>query len=170
MCITLNVVGLAEPSLFCDEMTANLAFPRMQMSGSSPHPSVCICLLFWHVSIALDVKSRSTKHMQVKEDHTEIYSQTISQQVLIGTSNAMPHMGSSHRGPAAEASWKPCITPDSTLCFSRSHPWPMSLAPLAPLAPGPSTKPSIVEASALPNFILTWLVPACMHEETETLP
>ncbi len=32
------------------------------------------------------------------------------------TSKATPHMGSSHSGPAAAASWKPEATPDSTAC------------------------------------------------------
>ena len=53
------------------------------------------------------------------------------------TSKAMPHMGSSHSGPAAVASWKPEATPDSTACSM-----PPSAAGSSASAAEPATEPA----------------------------
>ncbi|KAA6422077.1 MAG: hypothetical protein FRX49_08095 [Trebouxia sp. A1-2] len=60
----------------------------------------------------------------------------------------MPHMGSSHNGPAAVASWYPCMMPDSTLCLILSHPGPIESGRVVSLW---GARPSVAEASDRPS-------------------
>ena len=81
-------------------------------------------------------------------DHLLGLPQPLRSAAQILTSKAMPHMGSSHKGPAAVASWNPVARPDCMLCSTcKGTPWPSQCAACEDVSPPlAAAKPSTLAA------------------------